>query len=45
MDGLKEKLHIKDIVNNLQIFKEFDVHYKNMGKIQDEKIQKKFVIL
>ena len=40
LDGLKEKLHIKDIVNNPQIFKEFDVHYKNMGKIQDEKFKK-----
>ena len=40
LDDLKEKLNIKDIVNNPQIFKEFDIHYKNMGKIQDEKFKK-----
>jgi hypothetical protein len=44
LDDLKEKLNIKDIVNNPQIFKEFDIHYKNMGKIQDEKFKKNLEI-
>ena len=40
LDDLKEKLNIKDIVNNPQIFKEFDIAYKNLGKSQNEKFKK-----
>ena len=29
LDELKEKLNIKDIVNNVEIFKNFDIAYKN----------------
>ena len=32
LDELKEKLNIKDIVNNPQIFKEFDIAYKKNTK-------------
>ena len=41
LDDLKEKINIKDIVNNPQIFKEFDIAYKKLGKIQNEKFSKK----
>ena len=44
LDELKEKLNIKDIVNNPQIFKEFDIAYKNMGRIQNEKFKKNLEI-
>ena len=44
LDDLKEKLNIKDIVNNPQIFTEFDIHYKNMGKIQDERFKQNLEI-
>ena len=37
LDELKEKLNIKDIVNNPNIFKEFDIAYKELAKIQNEK--------
>jgi nitrogen regulatory protein PII-like uncharacterized protein len=39
LDELKEKLNIKDIVNNPNIFKEFDIAYKELAKIQNEKFQ------
>ena len=39
LDELKEKLNIKDIVNNVEIFKNFDVAYKQLGKIQNEKFR------
>jgi hypothetical protein len=41
LDNLKEKINIKDIVNNPQIFKEFDIAYKKLGKIQNENFSKK----
>ena len=39
LDGLKEDLDIKNIVNNQDIFIEFDKAYKEMGKIQNEKFK------
>ena len=36
LDELKEKLNIKDIVNNVEIFKNFDVIYKELGRVQNE---------
>jgi hypothetical protein len=36
LDELKEKLNIKDIVNDVEIFKNFDVIYKELGKVQNE---------
>ena len=36
MDELKEKLKIKDIINNDQIFREFDSFYKELGRIQND---------
>jgi hypothetical protein len=44
LDDLKIKLNIKDIVNNQQIFKDFDIAYKNMGRIQNEKFKKNLEI-
>lgn len=40
LDDLKEKLNIKDIVNNPQIFKDFDDAYKNLSKLYNEKFEK-----
>ena len=39
LDNLKEELNIKDIVNNQQIFVEFDTAYKKLKKLQNEKFQ------
>ena len=39
LDELKERLNIKDIVNNVEIFKNFDVAYKELGRIQNEKFK------
>ena len=39
LDELKEKLNIKDIVNDVEIFKDFDVAYKEIGRIQNEKFK------
>jgi hypothetical protein len=39
LDELKEKLNIKDIVNDVEIFKNFDVAYKELGRIQNEKFR------
>ena len=36
LDELKEKLNIKDIVNNVEIFKNFDIAYKELGRVQNE---------
>ena len=44
LDNLKEDLNIKDIVNNQQIFIEFDKAYKDLGKLQNEKFQQNLVI-
>ena len=44
LDDLKEKINIKDIVNNPQIFKDFDHAYRNMAKIQNEKFKKNLEI-
>ena len=44
LDELKEKLNIKDIVNNTQIFKDFDNAYKRLGKIQNEKFKQNLEI-
>ncbi len=44
LDELKEKLNVKDIVNNPQIFKEIDSAYKKMGKIQNEKFEQNLEI-
>ena len=40
LDEIKEKLNIKDIVNNPQIFKEFDIAYKELGRLQNERFKK-----
>ena len=39
LDELKERLNIKDIVNDVEIFKDFDVAYKEIGRIQNEKFK------
>ena len=44
LDDLKEKINIKDIVNNPKIFKEFDIAYKTMGRIQNEKFKQNLEI-
>ena len=40
LDDLKEKLNIKDIVNNPKIFKDYDFAYKRLGRIYNEKFEK-----
>ena len=40
LDKLKDKINIKDIVNNPQIFKEFDTAYKKLKKAQNEQFKK-----
>ena len=40
LDELKDKLNIKDIVNNVEIFKNFDIAYKELARIQNEKFRK-----
>ena len=35
LDELKEKMNIKDIINNEQIFLDFDKAYKKLGKLQN----------
>ena len=44
LDDLKEKLNIKDIVNNPQIFKDFDIAYKKLGITQNEKFKQNLEI-
>ena len=39
LDNLKEELNIKDIVNNQDIFVEFDYAYKDLGKQQNANFQ------
>ena len=39
LDDLKEKMNIKDIVNNEQIFLDFDKAYKTLEKFKNEKFQ------
>lgn len=39
LDDLKEKLNIKEIVNNPQIFKEFDIAYKKLSRLQNERFK------
>ena len=39
LDDLKEKMNIKDIINNEQIFLDFDKAYKKLGKLKNEKFQ------
>ena len=36
LDDLKEKLNIKDIVNNVEISKNFDIAYKELERVQNE---------
>ena len=36
LDDLKEKMNIKDIINNEQIFLDFDEAYKKLGKLQND---------
>ena len=40
LDKLKDKINIRDIVNNPQIFKEFDTGYKKLKKAQNEQFKK-----
>lgn len=44
LDNLKEELNIKDIVNNQDIFVEFDAAYKELGKIQNAKFQQNLLV-
>ena len=44
LDELKEKLNIKDIVNNQQIFKDFDNAYKQLGLKMNEKFRQNLLI-
>ena len=44
LDELKEKLHIKDIVNNQQVFKDFDKAYKDLGLKMNEKFKQNLLI-
>ena len=44
LDNLKEELNIKDIVNNTQIFVEFDRAYKELGKIQNSKFNQNLLV-
>ena len=37
LDDLKEKMKVKDIINNEQIFLDFDKAYKKLGKLQNSK--------
>ena len=39
LDNLKEKMDIKEIINNDTIFIDFDNAYKRLGKLQQEKFQ------
>ena len=40
LDELKEKLDIKDIVNNEETFKKIDMAYKELGRVQNERFMK-----
>ena len=40
LDGLKDDLNIKNMVNNQEIFVEFDKAYKDLAKLQNEKYKK-----
>ena len=40
LDELKDKLNIKDIVNNPQTFKDMDMAYKELGRVQNERFRK-----
>ena len=40
LDGLKDDLNIKNMVNNQEIFIEFDKAYKDLAKLQNEKYEK-----
>ena len=44
LDELKDKLNIKDIVNNPQVFKDFDICYKKLGKTAKENFEKNLEI-
>ena len=44
LDNLKEEINIKDIVNNTQIFVEFDTAYKELGKLQNFKFNQNLLI-
>jgi hypothetical protein len=44
LDDLKEKIKIKEIVNNPQIFKDFDIAYKQLGKKMNEKFKQNIEI-
>ena len=40
LDKLKDSINIKDIVNNPQIFKDFDIAYKKLKRAQDEQFRR-----
>ena len=42
LDDLKEKMNIKDILNNEQLFLDFDKVYKKLSKLQNEKFNYNF---
>ena len=44
LDNLKEELNIKDIVNNEDIFVEFDLAYKELGKKQNAKFKNNLLV-
>ena len=44
LDRLKESINIKDIVNNPQIFKDFDTSYKKFKNVQNNEFRKNIEI-
>ena len=44
LDDLKEKMNIKDIVNDPKIFQNFDIAYKELGRQMNEQFQKNLLM-
>ena len=44
LDEIKERISIKDIISNQNVFKEFDIKYKQMAKEQKEKFEQNLII-
>jgi hypothetical protein len=42
LNDLKEKMNIKDIINNEQIFLDFDKAYKKLGKLQNDNFRYRY---
>ena len=43
LDDLKEKMNIKEIINNDQIFLDFDKAYKKLGQLQNDKFNSNII--